>query len=103
LRAADVAVISRERWAAVDPNDNLRGAPELVVEVKSPSNTPGRLRELVALCLANGSVECWIVDQEKKSVSVFQRDGAAVAYGIGDALPLSAFGADELLVAEIFE
>jgi Uma2 family endonuclease len=103
LRAADVAVISRERWAAVDPNDNLRGAPELVVEIKSPSNTPGRLRELVALCLANGSVECWIVDQEKKSVSVFQRDGAAVAYGIGDALPLSAFGADELLVAEIFE
>ena len=61
------------------------------------------LNGIVTLCLGNGSVECWIVDQDKKSISVFQRDGAAVAYGIGDALPLSAFGADELPVAEIFE
>src|SRR4051812_21154136 len=38
LRAADVAAVSHERWAAIDPDDNLRGAPELVIEVKSPSN-----------------------------------------------------------------
>src|SRR3954469_9207042 len=28
LRAADVAAISRERWKKIDPDDNLRGAPE---------------------------------------------------------------------------
>ena len=39
LRVADVAAISRERWDAMDPEDNLRGAPELVVEVNSPSVT----------------------------------------------------------------
>src|SRR5882672_824507 len=39
LRAADVAAISRVRWDAIDPDDNLRGAPELVIEVKWPSNT----------------------------------------------------------------
>src|ERR1039457_6459250 len=27
LRAADVAVISLKRWDAIDPDDNLRGAP----------------------------------------------------------------------------
>src|SRR5581483_5493912 len=39
LRAADVAAISRARFDTIDPDDNLHGAPELVIEVKSPSNT----------------------------------------------------------------
>src|ERR1700693_6231051 len=43
LRAADVAAICRERYAAIDPEDNLHGAPKLVIEVKSPSNTPRTL------------------------------------------------------------
>jgi len=38
LRVADVAAVSRERWDRTDPNDILHGAPELVIEVKSPSN-----------------------------------------------------------------
>jgi hypothetical protein len=55
LRAADVAFISQERWDAIDPEDNLRGAPELVVEVKSESNTWRELRERASLCLANAA------------------------------------------------
>ena len=31
LRVADVAYVSRERWEAADPEDNLRGAPDLVI------------------------------------------------------------------------
>jgi len=103
LRAADVAAVSRARWEAVDLDDNLRGAPDLVIEVKSPSNTQRQLQELVALCLANGAAECWIVDPEAKSVSVIRREGAAVVYGPGKAIPLSSFGAGELAVDEIFE
>ncbi len=102
LRAADVAAISRRRWDAIDPDDNLHGAPELVIEVKSPSNTPRDLRELVALCLANGAIECWVVDADKKSVSVVRSEGAAVVYNLGNAIPLAAFGAGELAVDEIF-
>lgn len=102
LRAADVAAISRSRWDTIDPDDNLRGAPELVIEVKSPSNTPRDLRELVALCLANGALECWVVDADKKSVSVVRGAGAAVVYNAGDAIPLSSFSGSELAVDEIF-
>jgi Uma2 family endonuclease len=102
LRAADGAAISRSRWEAIDPDDNLRGAPELVIEVKSPSNTPPDLRELVALCLANGSRECWVVDAGQKSVSVVRGEGAAVVYNAGDVIPLTAFGGSELAVDEIF-
>jgi Uma2 family endonuclease len=102
LRAADVAVISLKRWDAIDPDDNLHGAPDLVIEVKSPSNTQRQLQELVALCLANGAMECWIVDTERKSVSVVRSEGAAVVYNSGATIPLASFGSGELAVDEIF-
>ena len=102
LRAADVAAISRTRWEAIDPNDNLRGAPELVIEVKSPSNTKAQLQELVTICLANGALECWIVDSEKKTVTVIRRDGSTSVYGRGHRIPLAAFGARRLPVETIF-
>ena len=102
LRAADVAVISHERWDAIDPDDDLRGAPELVIEIKSPSNTKRQLQELVRLCLENGAIECWIVDNNKKTVSVFRGKESAVVYGSGSHIPLTAFGGGELAVDEIF-
>jgi Uma2 family endonuclease len=102
LRAADVAVISRERWDAMDLDDDLRGAPELVIEVLSPSNTPRQLRELAAHCLVNGAVEFWIVDPAKLTVTVVTREGGAVAYAPGASVPLARFGAGDLSVDQIF-
>jgi Uma2 family endonuclease len=102
LRAADIAVISRERWEAIDEDDNLRGAPDLVIEVKSPSNTRRQLGETVSLCLSSGAREVWILEPEKKSVAVYRRDHPIALYGPGEAVPLAAFGADPLPVDDIF-
>ncbi|HEX3745691.1 MAG TPA: Uma2 family endonuclease [Bryobacteraceae bacterium] len=102
LRVADVAAVSQARWDAIDPDDNLRGAPDLVIEVKSPSNTARQLRELVSICLGNGASEVWIVDTDKKSVTVFRQDGIPAVFIAGDVLSLAAFGGSELPVAEIF-
>jgi Uma2 family endonuclease len=102
LRAADVAVISRARWDAIDLDDDLRGAPDLVIEVKSPSNTERRLRESASLCLNDATVEFWIVDTKRKSVTVVRRDGTPVVFEAGATLSLAAFGGGELAVDEIF-
>ncbi len=102
FRAADVAVISHSRAAAVDENDNLRGAPELVIEIKSPSSRRGKLTELAALCLSNGALEFWVVDLDRKSVTVTDRNGLTTVYSPGQSVPLAAFGADSLPVDEIF-
>ena len=102
FRVTDVGVVSWTRWSAVDPDSDLFGAPELVIEVKSPSNTRKQLQELVSLCLANGSVQCWIVDAQEKSVTVIQRDGSKITYGAGYEVPLVAFGSDSLAVDQIF-
>ena len=74
----------------------------MVIEVKSPSNSRKQLQELVTLCLANGSIECWIVDLPASSVTVARRDGTISVYREGDLVPLGSFGADNLAVAEIF-
>ena len=45
VRAPDVAFIARERYeAAGDPPTAFPGAPDLPVEVVSPSNRPGDIR-----------------------------------------------------------
>ncbi|SPF38656.1 conserved hypothetical protein [Candidatus Sulfopaludibacter sp. SbA4] len=102
LRCADVGVVSKERWAATDDEDSLHGAPELVIEVKSPAATQRELAELAALCLANGAFEFWAVDLDRVSVTVIHRDGSASVYGAEQAIPLTAFGGDELPVEEVF-
>jgi Uma2 family endonuclease len=102
MRAADVAAISRVRWDAIDPDDNLYGTPELVIEVKSPSNSERQLRELVSICLNRDTLEVWIVGTGRKTVTVIRHDGAPVAFAAGDTLSLAAFGGGELPVDEIF-
>ena len=102
LRAADVGVISHDRWKSMDLDDNLHGAPDLVIEVKSPSNTRKKLGEVVSLCLATGSRQCWILEPDRKSVAVYRLGCPVAIYGPGATVPLTAFGSDALPVDEIF-
>lgn len=100
LRGADVAFVSRERWDAADDDDNLRGSPELVIEVLSPSNTKPEMQEKATLYLATGAREFWIVDATARTVTVVQREGSLV-YAEGERIPLLLFGG-EMTVADIF-
>jgi Uma2 family endonuclease len=102
LRAADVAFVTQERWDSIDPEDHLRGAPDLVVEVKSPLNTWAELRERASLCLANGCQGFWIVDEKVRTITTISRDGKAVEHSVGDSVPLPLFGAACLPVSDVF-
>ena len=70
LRGADVAFVSKQRWDATPDDDNLRGSPELVIEVLSPSNIRMEMRQKVTLYLATGAEEFWILDPNRKTVTV---------------------------------
>jgi Uma2 family endonuclease len=102
MRVADVGAVSRRRHESIPAGADLFGAPELVVEVKSPSNTKAEFQERAAVCLSHGSLEFWIVDDEQGTVAVYHRDGSKTIYQAGDAVPLTAFGSDSLCVSEIF-
>jgi Uma2 family endonuclease len=98
LRVADVAFISPERIAQVDPNDNPHGAPDLVIEVLSPSNTVAEIYDKEKLCLENGAQEFWIVDPDRSQVKVSTPDGRTVTYQSGQEIPMPLFGPVRLLV-----
>jgi Uma2 family endonuclease len=102
-RISDVAYVTRERWEGIADNDNLRGAPELVIEILSPSNTKAMMGEKRALCLANGCLEFWVVDEAKRLVIVSTPYGITTTYRSGQLIPLRLFGDALLPVDRIFE
>jgi Uma2 family endonuclease len=83
---ADVAFISKSRWDSIE--EYLFGAPELVIEVLSPSNTVGELLDKRKLCLENGSREFWPVDTKLHQVEVSTPDGHTITYKSGQQIPL---------------
>ena len=101
LRGADVAFVSQARWLEAEDDDNLRGSPELVIEVLSPSNTKTEMREKAALYLATGAHEFWVVNPRQKNVTVMRREGGALSYEIGQQIPLALFDG-EIHVSDIF-
>jgi Uma2 family endonuclease len=101
FRYADVALVKRLRFERDNLDDNLHGAPELVVEVVSPSNTEEELDEKEALCLANGCREFWVVYPKGRYVRVATGDTTR-RYREGDQIPLLLFPGQTIAVSEIF-
>lgn len=55
-------------------------APELVIEVLSPSNTVEEILEKEGLCLENGCREFWVLDAKRRQVRVSTPDGLTRTY-----------------------
>ncbi|MCG3196863.1 MAG: Uma2 family endonuclease [Candidatus Omnitrophica bacterium] len=56
----------------------LEFAPEVAVEVLSPSNTPAEIAYKTAKYFQAGSEQVWIVDPEKRSLEFIHKDGRRV-------------------------
>jgi Uma2 family endonuclease len=69
---ADAAFVSHERLAAVEDIDKFfPSAPDLAVEVMSPSNTMREMGEKVALYFGAGARAVWVFNPKKKTVAVY--------------------------------
>ena len=100
-RIADVAFVSRERWREIAPDGNLQGAPELTIEVFSPSNTASEMLEKEQLCLENGALEFWVVDPALRRIKVstfseqkFYSSGEEIPLFFGGSLPVDDIFSD---------
>ena len=70
--AADMAFISRERLATAETLEKFFPfAPDLAVEVLSPSNTINEIDEKIALYFAAGSRAVWIFNPMRHTVAVY--------------------------------
>jgi Uma2 family endonuclease len=69
---ADVGFVREDRRAGI--TDYLMGAPDLVIEVLSPSNTVDEINDKMDICMANGCLSFWVVDPKRRLVSVTEGD-----------------------------
>lgn len=68
----DAAFVSNERLSAVEDLDRFfPSAPDLAVEVMSPSNTRREMDEKVALYFGAGARGVWIFNPKKRTVAVY--------------------------------
>ena len=86
---------------------NLKGAPELVVEVLSPATGLRDRREKYNLYETFGVQEYWIVDPAGDFVEVYQRDDdhfqKAGIFGIDDSFISKVLGEQMVEVKQIFD
>jgi Uma2 family endonuclease len=71
VRGPDISFVSRERLAGFNDKAFFSGAPDLAVEILSPSNRPGEMHAKVADYLAAGTRLVWVVDPERKTVTTY--------------------------------
>ena len=74
VRGPDVAFITRQRYASLDdPTKAIPGAPDLAVEVASPSNSLPDIHAKVADYLAAGTRLVWILDPAAETVTTYRK------------------------------
>jgi Uma2 family endonuclease len=96
---ADVACVSGPRYRV---KKWLEGSPELVIEVKSPSNTKAEMHDKAMTTLAGpGALEFWIVDAETRTVLVHRKASGMRLYRADEAVPLPMFGS-QIVLSELF-
>lgn len=87
VRGPDVAYVSSERLATgVTDGPFFEGAPDLAVEILSSSNRPREIAEKIGEYLEAGARRVWVVDQERKTVTVHGPDRTPRTLGSGDVL-----------------
>lgn len=87
VRGPDASFVSSERLAAWDAKGPFfEGAPDLAVEVLSPSNSRREIAEKLEEYLEAGGREVWVADPDTRTITVHRRGEAPRSFGAGDTL-----------------
>ena len=104
-RQPDVMFIGREQRFIIGPQV-IEGAPDLVIEVLSPTNTRRELQGKLDDYRTIGVREAWVVSPEARTVEVLQLTPGAIQrlglYGLGDLLASQVLPDLRLTVDDIF-
>jgi Uma2 family endonuclease len=82
----DVSFLSNDRAAATKDGQYFKKAPDLAVEVVSPSEKARHPQRKVRLLLDGGSRAVWVVYPETKTAVVHHPDGTGFTRKAGDTL-----------------
>jgi Uma2 family endonuclease len=108
-RQPDLFFLSRDRlqdWAQLQEQPRLEFAPDLVIEILSPSETYTYWSEKLQDYFALGVPEVWLVDVDKRAIEVQVREAwgyRSLGWFSGEqAVPSQVLAGLELKPAEVF-
>ena len=81
----DISVISCDRLS--DEDGPLRGAPDWLIEIRSPDQSTLNLQNKILHCLSNGTQLAWLIDITRQQIWVW----------VGDDLPMVCSAEDTLV------
>ena len=102
VRGLDIGFIRGANAPAVLPDHLLDVAPDLAVEVISPSNKVADMHRKIRQLLAAGAALIWIVHPETRTVEVHTRSGAITLEGDDMLSGSDVLPGFEIPVREIF-
>ena len=85
----DIAIVACSRLS--DEDGPFNGAPDWLIEIRSPDRSTLDLQNKILHCLSNGTQLAWLIDLSRQQIWVCQ----------GDDLPLICSGTDILPVVSI--
>jgi Uma2 family endonuclease len=86
VRVPDVAFVRKERLAAVHGKGFGKGAPDLAIEIFSPSDSVRQLMRKVKQYFAAGCHTVWIVYPDRREIQVLEATGADRLLSSGDTI-----------------
>ena len=103
IRQPDVSVLSKDRIASTAPDSYFEGAPQLAIEIVSPSDAAEDLDFKAEQYLQAGAHEVWILYPKTKTVHVYRRAGESKILNQEDTLQSPDVMPDfSVKVADIF-
>ena len=102
IRQPDISVLSKDRILATPEDSYFEGAPELAIEVVSPSDSAEDLELKAKQYLKAGSSEVWVLYPKTKDIHVFAASGEVKVLGEEDVLQSATLPGFSVKVAELF-
>ena len=81
----DIVVIEIDRLPHTD--GPFEGAPDWVIEIRSPDQSILDLQNKILHCLTNGTQLAWLVDIQREQIWVWQTDELPIVYASTNILP----------------
>lgn len=102
----DLLFVAREREHLLSGGDNIRGAPDLVIEILSPATADRDRGYKRALYARHGVAEYWLVDPAARTIWIHgRRDGLLAVthtFGLQQTLRSPLLAGFELAVDDVF-
>jgi Uma2 family endonuclease len=81
----DIAIITCERLG--DEDSPFNGAPDWLIEIRSPDQSTLDLQNKILHCLSHGTRLAWLIDLARQQIWVWQGDDLPIVFAGTDCLP----------------